>query len=351
MERAALHVGPVCELVEEPTLTHPSLGNDEVPTESWGLAQVAERLLQHRQFVRAANHPCLDPLDPARGYPEGIGSSALHEIGLQRSIDAFDEDRWFLDHIEQASDVSIGVVADPQAAWRCMLFHSSGEVDRAAANIRSSFDPADDDNGAGVEADANIERFDRHSPGELHFDPNDCGEHCQTSTYSLLSTVFLSVVDAEDGQQPIAGVLDDTPEMRTHQFGEPSGDSVHQIVNVLRIERRAESSRTDDIDEQHRRLTQPRLGITALRSRHCGELGQQWSNRDIDDSVTEQAALRLERNDRRIEGSPIRRHPPSLARRHRPHNQAGHLAVGPGRNCGRSLFQARPAEGARLPAG
>ena len=119
----------------------------------------------------------------------------------------------------------------------------------------------------------------------------------QTGSHGELRIVLASLVGAECGEEPVAGVVHDPATVELHSGGEPLQDSVHQLVDVLGVEPVGDGSGTDEVDEQDRRLSQLLVGSAGWEI-SCGELITERCQRQVGHRVADRVPLPLDRLDR-----------------------------------------------------
>ena len=127
-------LGPVFEFVEQAALADARFGHHHHGHQLSQLVDGSERVLQLFQLGIATDHACFDALDPAGRDAKRARLGPQHEVGDQRFVAAFDEQRGLLDNVEHAPHMPVGVKTDSQPAhWRGLL-HARSRVDRDAAH-------------------------------------------------------------------------------------------------------------------------------------------------------------------------------------------------------------------------
>ena len=120
------------------------------------------------------------------------------------------------------------------------------------------------------------------------------GEQVEAGEHRTLGVVLARRFGAEGGEQAVAGVLQDLAAARRDPGAERLQRRVHDVEDVLWVDRLAERGRADHVEEQHRYLA-PERRRSAMRRLL---LGKQRRERGIDDRAAEHRTLRFKRRDR-----------------------------------------------------
>ena len=146
------------------------------------------------------------------------------------------------------------------------LFHAGGDVDGEAANAALRIDAAAEQHTPGVHADADVE-IATTVAAQHEFALAFCFvEKRQAGAHGALRIVLTRCVGAEDGQQAVAGVIQNLAVGRVDDGREARQCAVHHGVDLLGVEVLAQRGGADDVEEQDRDLLQ-RLGGRLIRSR------------------------------------------------------------------------------------
>lgn len=193
-----------------------------------------------------------------------------------------------------------------QGAGRPGLFHARGDVHRAADGGVSAFDAATQRDRAGVDADADLEVHVSSALALLAQVLVVCsgrGQQGQAATHGALGVVFLRLVGAEHGLEPVAGVAHDTAAMCLHHLGQAGQRVAEEFQHVFCVQPRGQLCRAHHVDEDDAHQPQ-RLRRRACSFGRCSLLRQQRcqprshrAQRRIDHRIAEQAAQRLQRLD------------------------------------------------------
>jgi len=289
------------EFMEQATLAETGVGDDADASECGARTkEPLEAVSQHRELGLAADHPRLDVFDAAGGDAERSRLHAAHQVRDDRLLQALDVQRRLRVHVEDAADVEVRAVADPQRSRRRGLLHPGGNVDGVSTNRRLGVDAAAEKDGAGVHADSNVEA--RQPMPRLDFACHGAGfvENCEPASDRALCVVLLHRLDAERGEHAVSGVLQDFSEVRIDDCGEAKKSSVDQRAQLLRIQLAAELGGPDEIHEEDADL----LDDLLVRRRNVLQGAQSSADRTDDrfeDRFAQQEALRLQERERSLQ--------------------------------------------------
>ena len=195
---------------------------------------------------------------PRRAHPPELpaGDAALLPFRL---------DRPRLAELERAADEGRGALPDEYVAGLRRLFEARGHVDRVAGRERAALARAADRDLAGIDADPQ-----REPAAEELLQPL---LHPEGDLQRPLGVVLLGCGRAEHGDDRVADELLDRSaaerDLRLHRVVE----AVEQVARVLRVERRAQLRRADEVGEQDRReLALHRASVSRIshKSKWCG---------------------------------------------------------------------------------
>ena len=119
--------------------------------------------------------------------------------------------------LEHASHVPIGLVADAQRACGRRLLHAGGDVDADAADAALGVDAAAEQDRTGVDADPQVEAVEAEVALHVGGERRRLGEDREAGAHRALGVVLERLVGAEDGEQAVAGVLEDPPLVRAQR--------------------------------------------------------------------------------------------------------------------------------------
>jgi hypothetical protein len=203
----------------------------------------------------------------------------------------FDLERRLRLDLEQAANVAVRLVADPERARRRRLLHPRRDVDARAADVAGRVDAAAEEDRAGVDADAQVELLQALALAEPRREQRRLGEDVEAGADGALGIVLERLVGAEGGEQAVAGVLEDPALARAHELGQADERRVHDGVHLLRVEPLRQLRRADDVHEEDGD------GLALLLARasqaKCRELVVERGDRRRDDGIAEDGALRL----------------------------------------------------------
>jgi len=260
------------------------------------------------RFGVPADHPRRHAFDAARDNPKRARLRTGNQVALRRLVNTFDHERRLGLDLEEATHQGVGFLADAQTASGGSLLHAGCDVDGDTANGTLEVDAASEKHIARVNSHAHIET--RMAETSLHFGAKHLAE-CElreATRYGALGVILSRLVGAEHSQDAVARVLQHLAAMFLHQRSQAVQRPVHHFADGLGIQMLAERSRADDVEKQDGDLLQRLHEIGRVRFRESSQLRAQRSYARVDDSVTQDTALRLDGGDRGFELLLLRGH-------------------------------------------
>jgi len=184
----------------------------------------------------APNHASLHALDAASRDAKRARLDADDQIRDDRFVNAFDAQRILSLDVEHAANMHVGFVTDAQAARRCSLFHTRGNVHCGAANGARGAGAPSKQHAAGVDANADVEAGVALSAADFFAEFAGQCQQCQPASNGALGVVFLGLVGAEHRQYAVAGVLQHLAAECVDDLRTPHERAVYNVVNVFGIQ-------------------------------------------------------------------------------------------------------------------
>jgi hypothetical protein len=178
----------------------------------------------------------------------------VNQVRADRGFEAFDRKGRLLGYVESAPHLPISLVADAQRTGRRALLHARSDVHRQAADRALAVHAAAQQDRAGVDSDPDIETIEAMIAPHVLGDDPPIREEGQAAAHSALRIAFVRLECAESGQQAVTRILQSLPSMRLDDSGPASECSIHDGMDVFRLQVPAQLCRTDHIDEQNRDL-------------------------------------------------------------------------------------------------
>lgn len=302
VEQSRARRGPVevgLDLEQQATLAESRIRQDRDQAHRPLGASFVEELRQLRHLGVATHHAdrrrgaVARGLGTARRHAKGTRLGALDQVGRDRLVDPLQRERRLRLDIEQAPHVAIGIATDAHAARRRGLLHVRGDLHRQAADPALRVEAAAEQPAAGMHADAHVEAVVAVEPADRCALCAAFLDQCQPRVHRAFRVVFAREVRAEDGEQAVTRVLQDTAAMHRDDVRAALERAVHQRVDLLGIEVLAQGGGSDHVEEENRDLPQ-RLDGRVVHGRGDGcKSGDQRRDGQIDHRV----ARRLTRGD------------------------------------------------------
>ena len=233
---------PLPERADEARLAHARFTHDGGEPRAPFRLRAREQVLEPLELALAAHETRLQAVaaawPPRSAHPPQVAADDAALLALRR-------DRPRLAEFKRAADERRGALAHERVARLGRLLEARGHVHRVAGREGAALARAADHDLAGVDADPQ-----REPAAEELLQPL---LHPQGDLQRPLGVVLLGGGRAEHGDDRVADeLLDRSPaerDLRLHRVVE----AVEQIARVLRVERRAQLRRADEVGEQDRR--------------------------------------------------------------------------------------------------
>ena len=255
-----------------------------------------ERGDQLRKLCVTADQWRLGTVRAARAAIEGARLGAQDDVAANGIGNALDGEWRLFRHIEQASDMAVRGVTDPESSNRSGLLEACGDVDRNATNAAIGIDTSAQQHRSSVDADTHVEVPAPVAFSHLLLESVRFVEYVESRAHRTLGIVFTRLEKTKNRQQAIAGVLQNPPPPRLDERGEAPECAVHDGLDILWIELLADRGGSHHIGEQNRH--RPQLWSGRVDS---GQPGAQCGERGVDYGIAEDSALSLQGGDAAFE--------------------------------------------------
>ena len=238
------------QLGEEPALADPGLAQDRRHA-ALPRADDRERVAESGELGVTADHRRVHVLAEAAG---GHGAAAepghliaVNGLGLALELEAAGVDR-----LDERSDEAVCRRRDHDAAGRRRGLHPRGDVHGVAHRRVLARDVAPDhpdDDRAGVDADAHLER---HTVPRvlLAAEARDLADHVEAAAHRALGVVLVCDRRAEEHEHAVAHEPRDRPAVPRRDGVQPVEGRADELRPVFRVERLRDRGRAGDVREQ-----------------------------------------------------------------------------------------------------